>query len=59
MGSLGEPAETVTVSVGLVTLCETRRFPRGHFPKPQERKDFTQVNPPDIGAYPSRYLSVM
>ena len=37
-GLLGEPPETLAVSVGPVTSYETRRFPYGHLRKPQEHK---------------------
>jgi hypothetical protein len=50
MGIADEPSETVTVSVGLVTSCEIRRFPLGHLRKAQEHIVFAQVIARDIAA---------
>src|SRR5689334_14073991 len=50
IGLAGEPPETLTVSVGLVTSGETRRFPLRHPRKPQEHIVFAQVAMRDIGA---------
>ena len=50
IGMAGEPPETLTVSVGLVTLSETRRFALSHTRKPQEDIVFAQVEMRDIGA---------
>ncbi len=50
IGMAGEPSETLTVSVGLVTLSDTRRFPLSHSRKPQEHIVFAQVATHDIGA---------
>ncbi|BBY24647.1 hypothetical protein MSTO_48520 [Mycobacterium stomatepiae] len=40
---LGEPAQTVTGSVGRVTFYVTRRFPHGRLRKTQEYLEFAQV----------------
>ena len=50
MGIADEPPETLTVSVGLVTLSDTRRVPLSHSRKPQEHIVFAQVAMHDIGA---------
>ena len=54
----GELPETLAVSVERVIFCETRRFPHGHLPKPQEHLGFAQVITAEIGPCPRRYRSV-